>query len=300
MTPKEYLARYRALPVYIYSEEQAKAAVGEQLPPGGKWQTVDVHGYRLGLKPEGDAKGDFVRKVKPHIDNKKESITVWVKNAQNTVEAKTYKSKSELWENAVDSFYGKGSPEEVQVTLQLAVRYGLIKAEALQQYCDNGNIGLDCNGFVGNFLRHVKLGLPWHSDPGKKQARSEAHASAQIAQLLNSKMTTPVNDMEDIVAHKDSSFIFAMCDKNGKVKDRFPRPGKKDGVGHIMISNPRSLLLVYWAVQPWYKITVLEATGGIGLAESEYNFLEDRDKGVFNVHRGSKHQNMTVRISRIL
>jgi hypothetical protein len=57
------------------------------------------------------------------------------------------------------TFMGKGSPQDVKDALRLAHRYGFIKNPArprpgaltLQQYC-RAYTGLDCNGFVGNYL----------------------------------------------------------------------------------------------------------------------------------------------------
>jgi len=53
-------------------------------------------------------------------------------------------------------FAGKGSPEACQAVLQLANYWGL--APDVQAYADD-KLGLDCNGFVGNYLWHLKY--PW-------------------------------------------------------------------------------------------------------------------------------------------
>ncbi len=55
-------------------------------------------------------------------------------------------------------FVGKGSPEACQAVLQLANYWGL--APDVQGYADSA-LGLDCNGFVGNYLWHAKNGNPW-------------------------------------------------------------------------------------------------------------------------------------------
>jgi len=55
-------------------------------------------------------------------------------------------------------FTGKGSPEACQVVLQLANHWGL--APDVQAYADSA-LGLDCNGFVGNYIWHVQHGNPW-------------------------------------------------------------------------------------------------------------------------------------------
>lgn len=315
MTPRDYLGKYHTLPVYVYTDEQA-AASGTALPAGGRWVTVRLSQYRLqggkNTKEANAARAQFWQRVKPLIDGKppkgvkikkgdaySESITVWVMTTSGSIEAKTYHEKLELADNAIDAFYGKGSPEEVQVTLQLAVRYGLVEAEQLQEYCDSGVIGLDCNGFVGNYFRHVRLGIPWHSDPvGKAAKKSEIHASQGIKKIFEAGYK--VQSLEDLTRYPASTFILAYCDKNGIVSDRYKKPNGETGYGHIMITNPGSLRLINWAVQPWYKITVLESTGGgIGLVESEYNILEVLDHGIFKVWRGSRSDTMLVKMSRI-
>lgn len=47
-------------------------------------------------------------------------------------------------------YIGKGSPDEIQMALRLAVEYKLVRPTlgALQSYCDK-YIGLDCSGFTG-------------------------------------------------------------------------------------------------------------------------------------------------------
>jgi len=66
----------------------------------------------------------------------------------------------------VRPFYGKGSPEDCQIVLQMALRFGLTSQGQLQSYADN-YIGLDCNGFVGNWLWHGLAGSPGTATPPK-------------------------------------------------------------------------------------------------------------------------------------
>jgi hypothetical protein len=47
-------------------------------------------------------------------------------------------------------FSGKGSPEDIRNVVRLASRFQLTDAKTVGQYCTK-NIGLDCNGFAGNF-----------------------------------------------------------------------------------------------------------------------------------------------------
>jgi hypothetical protein len=47
-------------------------------------------------------------------------------------------------------FTGKGAPEEIRNVVRLASRFKLTDAAKVSKYCTT-NIGLDCNGFAGNF-----------------------------------------------------------------------------------------------------------------------------------------------------
>jgi hypothetical protein len=52
------------------------------------------------------------------------------------------------------AFTGKGTPEVIADVLRLAEAFGLVgnTVAAMQTYCDD-YIGLDCNGYVGNYLK---------------------------------------------------------------------------------------------------------------------------------------------------
>jgi hypothetical protein len=52
------------------------------------------------------------------------------------------------------AYIGKGTPEIIARALRLAEAFGLVagNSSAMQKYCDE-YIGLDCNGYVGNYLK---------------------------------------------------------------------------------------------------------------------------------------------------
>ena len=52
-------------------------------------------------------------------------------------------------------FTGKGAPEDIRNVVRLASRFKLTDAKTVSKYCTT-NIGLDCNGFTGNY---------WGKDP---------------------------------------------------------------------------------------------------------------------------------------
>lgn len=55
-----------------------------------------------------------------------------------------------VWSAVRRVFMGKGAPDEIQDTLWLASRCGLVDSGTIQDYC-NQNLGVDCGGFVANF-----------------------------------------------------------------------------------------------------------------------------------------------------
>lgn len=312
MTPLQYAQKYKNLEVYIYTDEQANAAIGDAPPSGGEWQTVKVDSYRLGLKQAYQKTVDsialFKDKVRPHINEKDESITVWVKTVAGDIVSKTYHSRNEIAENINDPFYGKGSPEEVQIVLQLAVRYGLFPKEKLQIYCDNGNIGLDCNGFVGNYLRHVWQGKPWATDArSKSEKKTEFDANTMIQSIMKfSGSTQAVKTLEEIERQPFSSYFMAMANQNGQILDHVKNPDGSVSHGHIVITEPNTFKKVpsFSASGKTYtnisSICVIESTGGVGLVNSTYHILSADKNGTFSVYRGSKNEQMFVKIARLL
>jgi hypothetical protein len=312
MSPLQYADKYRNLEVYLYTDAQAKAATGGGLPPGGSWHTVNVDSYRLGLKKAWQSTQNsievFKSKVRPHLNEKHESITVWVKTIGGDLVSKTYTDRYALAENVNDPFYGKGSPEEVQVVLQLAVRYGVFPIEKVQIYCDNGNIGLDCNGFVGNYLRHVVQGLPWDSDArSKEEKKTEFDANTLIKNIMGfSGRTTPVKSLEEIAQHPHAVYLLGMAHENGILHDQGRNADGSVSHGHIMISEPGALWDRKDVVVPGVgkvpaaiEMQVIESTGGDGLVDSTYFLYGGNKFHAFTAHRGVKNARMTVRVARL-
>ena len=313
LSPRGFLRKYTDLEVCVYDDAAARSATGDAPPANSAWLKVDVSSYRLGLKQAYKSTRNsidlFKAKVRPHFGKNKDGIKVWVKTIGGSIESRTYKTRGDLSNNINDPFYGKGSPEEVQVVLQLAIRFGLFPQDKLQIYCNNGNIGLDCNGFVGNYLRHVVQGHPWYTDIGKKDGRSQFDGNTLIASIMKfGTVTTPVKTLADINSRPMATYLLALCDENGRILDHYYKSGSdKMKYGHIMISEPMTYLpfvqlpavLREPAGSLGPAMTVLESAGGVGLVESTYYLLGANGKGAFEVFRGSKNQKMRVAISRL-
>jgi hypothetical protein len=293
MTPLDYLKRYWNLEVPIENEQGTT-----------QWITIKVACYRLGDMKESREK--FLDKLRPNLNDKGEMVKVKVKSVYGE-EEKTFQSRAEIAPFVAAPFMGKGSPEDMQIVLQLAVRYGLIgkTQQEIQNYCDEKqgktqmgkNIGLDCNGFVGNFLWHTVGGHPWIDKPANSK---ESHTSTGIKSLLRN-VGRQIKTMEDLVFN--GIYVMGLVNDAGNVIDR--KEGKKQG--HVVISQPLTLKakslyipIFGWKYGEFPSLQVVEATGrGKGLVESDYYILDVDKKGVFKVWRGSQQEQMSVQIYRV-
>jgi len=161
MTPYDYLLKYRNLAVDLVN--------------GIRIFGIDVHEYR-------NARDVFDNNGKDDISADHDAAAGW-DEAWSKLRAKIAKhgkkvaaGRYQLWlPLATDkdpepiqieeyaetpllatAFTGKGKPETIAQVLRLAAAFGLVEptAAAMNDYCTK-YIGLDCNGFVGNYLRAV-------------------------------------------------------------------------------------------------------------------------------------------------
>jgi hypothetical protein len=279
MTPFEFAQLYWNLPVPIVNENN------EIL----RWEITRVSQYRLARRisqnPETydgvtvQALSEYGNGVRPFADKDTKEIKVFVKKADNTIETQTFQAaeKSKLDRIAARAIWGKGSPEEVQITLQLAVRFGMIAAERLREYCDSGKVGLDCNGFVGTYLRDV-LG-------------KTVEPNSVITELVNQgRMIKSLDEIDNL-----SIYVFGFVDGSNQVIPQY----SGGLMGHVMITNPLGVEMIGVRNKKVYRsLRVIESTGDKGLVESDYLLLRGKH-GVFTVYRGSKQSEMNVRVSRV-
>lgn len=293
MTPYQFAELYWYLSIPIVNENNEVV----------RWEEpIRVSKYRLAKKiskenePEkydADTTSfltEFGKKFTPFNNNPKddatEEIKIYVKNMDGGIETRTYKpaDKWKLYSIATQAIWGKGSPEDIQITLQLAVRFGLIDADRIQEYCDAGKIGLDCNGFVGRYMQTV--------------LKKNTSANSPIDHiLLQGRPVTKMDEINDV-----SIYVFGLVDAAGKVIAQY----SGGDIGHVMITNPfhfnkdmkTEYIDQYTDGKFYRRLNVVESTGGKGLVTSDYMLLSVNN-GVFTVFRGSKQQTMRVRISRV-
>lgn len=277
MTPLEYMNKYRKMEVLLDDGPVS----------------VDVHKYVSKCHS-----ADVWKKASKLLDQKEESVQVSVRTVFGDVDTRTFdKSTSKKLLGIVqDPYNGKGSPEEVQVVLQLAVKSGATKKEELQEYLQSKDIGLDCCGFVSNYIWHAVECKAWDVDVTNKDVVATNWIPALISQRPK------VKSVDDILKAPGKFYIMATADENGKVIN--------NGAGaHVMITEPHSIMKVRSVVtimkkgvehrveQECYKIRVIESTGGLGLTESFYKLVSVDKNYVFTVARGCKSGTLKVRIA---
>lgn len=191
-------------------------------------------------------------------------------------------------------FVGKGSPEACQAVLQLANYWGL--APDVKAYADSA-LGLDCNGFVGNYLWHIQNGHPW-TDPGGRDQDLGPDSPIQTG-YFDHYQRHLLDHWESLDASK--MYIMMKVGTDGVVING---GGDVAHAGHIVITEPNQQRPGKDAKT--FAVKSVEATGGHtpeGLWESWYTcpsynsttkifsiFREDMDTG---------HKEMDVRIAAV-
>ncbi len=285
MMATDYKNLYRNMLVPIVNEHEERTG----------WQKVDVNRYLLTNQdnkkgePEHynilNAKnglGALYSKLQAHFTKKGASIKVYIATAE--LGEKVFTSFNEVWYYANKAYWGKASPEEIQITLQLVLRFNLATPQSLQAYCDEktdglaqGRIGLDCNGFVGNFLEHGYRGKAWDSN---KVGFQSYEANIDIQSIM-SKLGPEVKSINDI--NLNDIYVMGLVDPTTKqVIARF----SGGHTGHIVVTTPFTFIATD-GVKREIKMKVVESTLDAGLTESDYMVLSGKDY-VFRVSRGSK------------
>ncbi len=271
MTPSMYKARYWDMPVYTH---------------WGAMVQVRVNQYRLNSPIIGNVNekmmNAFMSEWRKGIDPK---LDIRVATGSEVVPV-SHDTLTQWGGFIRYAFLGKGSPELHQVVMQLAAHWGLTTNESLQQYADAA-LGLDCNGFVGNYSWHVKRGHPW-TDLGYR--KGDLGPDTLISQYLQPNF---VKRWQDIDVRK--SYVLALVDAGGNVI-----PGGTT-VGHVMITEPnRSFPVVFPkpSKQPdSFTLWVVESTAAHnpGLVESWYS-TNGVVGPVFSVNRNSMSRSKQMRV----
>jgi len=303
-SPLDYYTRYHTITVPA-SDGTDDLATG-----------IRVDRYRLGAQEKFmDERARLGRKVKKDLQIRKKDdpdavIRVRVATANGIEEQEfpglAFQENDQLWALLRHPYVGKGSPEAVQVALQLgAVELdgspAIVKPEDFQSYCDAW-FGLDCNGLVGNYLRHEYEGVAWSDVTANRDANAPDNL---ITDIFNRFDGTVRNSADEIDFNEFN--VLAMVDAGGSII-----PGGAGGFGHIMMSGPGERADIFDLKaklgianeESVPAICVLESTAAVdstdgqsGLARSFYAYVaHSSQKGVFRVHRGLNSSVINVRI----
>ena len=263
---------------------------------------LNVHQYRL--RDPDPEKDNLLSAVKEHFKKNQKTDPAWKLSLTVNRQPTEFASVADITRRLISPFFGKGSPEDCQIVVQLAALLRNKKKTELQAYCDSF-LGLDCNGFVGHFIFRVRKGNGWRVDA------PDGHAgpSDTITQIMDNAGGVRVNTEDDLVPNK--TFVLAEVDSSYRI---IPGGLNADS-GHIVITEPGRMMgagsttyeptmnldgkdadaigkLAFWGV---------ESTGGLGLVQSWYAVSQlrvgNKDvDGVFRCFRGCKRQYLNFRI----
>jgi len=277
--------------VYLYPLEAAKNGAGgngsaaNAAAKGGNvsaegWMDLSVSRYRLGHE-------SYSRKFWDEIKgNFKTPVSVKV----NTIaghERDVRLSSAQAWNHFYHPFVGKGSPEQVQVAIQLLYRFKKTVFTP-SEFVSKGFIGLDCNGFVGNFIQRVVMGQDWLTQNNDKDPGPTTYMSDLLDRQGRANQVKDADGLE-----LDEVYLLGMCRPDGSIIDP-----SKGAYGHIMITEPGTL-----ERNPTNTtFQVVESCGSCGLTDNSYKVVQV-DKAaygtVFYCHRSFASKPIAVRIARL-
>jgi hypothetical protein len=221
-------------------------------------------------------------------------------------EAIEFANRTEIGPFMARSFYGKGSPEDCQIVLQLALLVGGIKSAAALQDWANGNLGLDCNGFVGNYLNHVVQGYGWRTAAKK----NEVEPSSKIDEYFRRWTYGAITDLSKI--QSSLMHLIVRVTDTGAVIPQFA--GGK--VGHVAITEPNESMgqsnivddkgqhdteAEKLSMDGKFALRTVESGGPVvGVQKNWMVFMRPTGvKGVFGVRRDHIHMLDTVSIGQL-
>jgi hypothetical protein len=296
MTPMEFANKYYNLMVYLYRQEVDRKGKPGYVPPTGP-QTLRADSYRLGTSSW--AYTFWSQDIQSHFNRPVEVTVMPLSGMFEFLELNAEQARRHFY----PPFSGKGSPEQMQIAIQLVYRFRNVTTP-LEQFVGtkdcvwpkcSGFVGLDCNGFVGNYYRRVVMGQDWKGldvnvDPGPTTLMDGLLA-----------LGTEVVDPKDL--RDDGTYIMVWCDDQGNIHN--PKKGEPSSSGHVMLTEPDTM----YGSPGNQKIVVVEATaaGNGKLRDIEYTIKSSKSitiggktrMTVFTVERGTPSDVMTVRISRL-
>lgn len=284
-TPLEYANQYRSLTVAL---DDGPVTVAIETYHEGAWDNEADHLIDAAIEDfRNEKKKDAAYELTLTVNGKPASI-----------------SEEKVLRRCLHyAFEGKGSPEDCQVGAQLAVLRKRATRANLTQYC-KAHMGLDCTGFVGNYLWYVRGRRTWPDGmPGDNDG-----PNGMIDDIVL-RGTTPVSNLTLIKPGDLHIFGLVNNFNNVVAKD------SKKAHAHIVISEPGKFTPTSFVVNSFGGLGTsqgdiyghpglfcVESTGGYGLSDGWYALTEVIDNKtkkqvsvhshpgykVFRVFRGTK------------
>ncbi len=282
LTPLQFANQYLELQAYVYPrEDNGSGPVVPGVPAA--WKPLPVKRYRLGHSAWWQPLwADISKRLG-------KTVTVKVKTVAGITEEVALTSH-EAQRHFYPPFVGKGSPEQAQIAIQLVYRFRKTVFTP-EQFVDKDFIGLDCNGFVGNYIQRVRQGLTWRQadtdkDPGPTTLMEDMFRGQGKHAAIHELKSLRFAD----------TYLFVMCTKEGHILQ--PSKEHPGSYGHVMITEPKTLK----QTPNGPELLVVEATaaGKKELRSIPYTITsatKTPSGTVFHVLRGSKHDQMDVRIA---
>lgn len=277
MTPWEYASRY--LPVMVPGPAEAYAVTI------GQYRLVQSKEAPAGQQELYGAVGDYL------VANQRKDKGFRLKLLVNG-ETLFVTTRQEILMSLVRPFYGKGSPEDCQIVLQLALLCNVVrKPELLQQWADK-NLGLDCNGYVGNYIYHDVLRHGWRETASEKEPGPSTDISTIFRWAAGAHEQWAVDDLSKI--EPGCGYMIVRVGADGRV---IPG-GPNSMVGHIAVTMTGEVRLPATTGTPNQKkdafgfysplaMRTVESAGPVkGVGRNWLTFLEPTPiKTVFKVTR---------------
>ena len=295
ITPSEFATKYLELDVFLYPQELSAAALEQPgyTPPQG-WNRVCVDNYRLGASAWREK--FWNENIKSHFRG--DPFEIRVKTLEEEYETMPVMPESEAWGHYRFPFVGKGSPEQVQIAIQFVYRFRRV-VTPVEQFvaAPHGFVGLDCNGFVGNYIQRVVRNLKWRE---AKITDPHGPDSNMTALYTIPDLTTEITNVSEL--RREDTYILVMCSEVGMIINAAKATATHDTVyGHIMLTDPGTLKET--AAGLTVEIAEATASGGQKLRKN-YTYTiqkqtdQDRKRKMFHVVRGAD-RTMPVRIARL-
>jgi hypothetical protein len=217
VTPMQYAERY--LPVRV--------------PGPAQPVEVNIRRYRLGdPKPAKDA---LLGAVNGHLTTKQKKDPGYRLMLSVNGHPLAVANWREIAMSLLRPFIGKGSPEDCQIVLQAALLTGGIAANRLQTWADE-NLGLDCNGFVGNYIFYDVLKNDWRTNSGKSDPGANNLITTIFQWAAGPSEKNVIDDLSLI--NLNQSYLIARVDNTGRVMPG----GPGNPIGHIAVTQPGEIM----------------------------------------------------------